>query len=412
MLKSPEVEALLEATVDAVVMINHRGHIETFNRAAERLLGYQAAEVIGRNVSMLMTARDSDLHDEYMRRYERSGVPHIIGIGREVDVRRKDGTVFPAFLSVGRIPGSSPARYVGYLHDISLRRETLEAARRERDRANNYLNLAQVVLVALLPDATVQLVNRRGIEVLGRSEGSLVGQNWLQSAVAPSDHALAAESLRKLAQPLHDAELYCEYHLVGAQGMKRLIAWRGVGLRDAGGGIAGFLLSGEDVTDARIAEQASHAAQARLAQVSRLATLGELTAGIAHEINQPLAAISNFASAASRMLAAPNSDMRDVRAALDAISTQAVRAGEIIRRLRGLSQNRETRRDQRSAGLRRGRCAPQRRRASEPAAGRAADRLYRPHPGPAGRAQPDSQLHRGAADGAAPEPQGMGAHRH
>jgi PAS domain S-box-containing protein len=105
----PEMQALLDATVDAVILIDHRGHIETFNRSGERLFGWRAEEVIGRNVSMLMTERDRDSHDAYMHRYMNTGVPHIIGIGREVDARRKDGSVFPVFLSVGRIHGSGPA---------------------------------------------------------------------------------------------------------------------------------------------------------------------------------------------------------------------------------------------------------------------------------------------------------------
>ena len=98
-----ELQALLDATVDAVILIDHQGRIETFNRSGERLFGFRAEEVVGRNVSVLMTDRDRDSHDAYMHRYMSTGVPHIIGVGREVDARRKDGSVFPVFLSVGRI---------------------------------------------------------------------------------------------------------------------------------------------------------------------------------------------------------------------------------------------------------------------------------------------------------------------
>src|SRR5215471_14592819 len=101
-----EIEALLDAAVDAVVMIDHRGVVTVFNRSAERLFGYAAAEVVGNNVSMLMPAPWRAEHDGYLERYERTGVPHIIGVGREVEGQRKDGSCFPAFLSVGRVAES------------------------------------------------------------------------------------------------------------------------------------------------------------------------------------------------------------------------------------------------------------------------------------------------------------------
>jgi C4-dicarboxylate-specific signal transduction histidine kinase len=105
--------------------------------------------------------------------------------------------------------------------------------------------------------------------------------------------------------------------------------------------IAGTML---DVTAAKQAEEDARVAQQRMTHVSRLATMGEMAAGIAHELNQPLAAITNYASAASRLLASGD-EPEDVRLALGQIASQALRAGEIIRRLRSLVQNRETRRE-------------------------------------------------------------------
>lgn len=102
-------------------LIDGRGRIEVFNRAAERLFGYPAAEVIGQNVNLLMTDNDQTMHDGYLERYQRTGVPHIIGLGREVLARRKDGTVFPALLSVGQVANTVPPRYVGFLQDLRLR---------------------------------------------------------------------------------------------------------------------------------------------------------------------------------------------------------------------------------------------------------------------------------------------------
>lgn len=118
-------------------------------------------------------------------------------------------------------------------------------------------------------------------------------------------------------------------------------------MRNAEGNLIGYFASGEDITDSRRAAEDALIAQQRITQVSRLATMGEMAAGIAHELNQPLAAIANYANAAMRLAATQGIDKidpdGDVALALEQISQQAQRAGEIIRRLRALVQNRETR---------------------------------------------------------------------
>jgi two-component system, LuxR family, sensor kinase FixL len=187
-----ELQALLDATVDAVMLIDSRGRLEVYNRSAERLFGYSAAEVLGRNVSILMTDVDRTQHDAYMERYHRTGVPHIIGSGREVDARRKDGSVFPAFLSVGRITNAEPPRYVGFIQDLTLRQQALAAVVRERDRANQYLEAAQTILVALDPERRVTLINRKGCEILGCAENALLGNDWFQSVVPLLERDVAA----------------------------------------------------------------------------------------------------------------------------------------------------------------------------------------------------------------------------
>lgn len=344
-----ELQALLDATVDAVIVIDARGIIESFNRSGERLFGYTSQELIGRNVSVLMTHRDRDSHDRYMSRYLATGVPHIIGIGREVDAERKDGSTFPVFLSVGQIHGSDPPRFIGLLHDITLRREAMMAIRRERDRANMYLEMAQVILLALSTDHRVQLINRKGCETLSRREMDLLGRDWLQIAVPEDQRDLLQAECHAMQNDLTGAERYFEHSVQSSTDERRLIAWRCVPMRNAEGRVTGFFFSGEDITDSRRAFEEAQATQARMTQVSRLATLGEMAAGIAHELNQPLAAISNYAHAAQRFsqsLALDQIDTDgDIRSALEQIASQALRAGEIIRRLRGLVQNRATQKE-------------------------------------------------------------------
>lgn len=341
-----ELLALLDATVDAVILIDSQGKIESFNRSGERLFGYAADEVLGRNVSLLMTATDRDSHDRYMTRYLRTGVPHIIGIGREVEAQRKDGSVFPVFLSVGQIHGTDPPRFIGLLHDITLRREAMAALRRERDRANMYLEMAQVILLALSTDHRVQLINRKGCDTLARREIDLLGRDWLDVAVPRDQHTLVERELRALdaGENSGDAERYFEHEVFCPEGGRRLIAWHCIAMRNPEGRLTGYFASGEDITASRRAAEEAAIAQQRMTQVSQLATMGEMAAGIAHELNQPLAAIANYANAATRLAGVtPSAADADLREALTQISQQALRAGEIIRRLRALVQNRETR---------------------------------------------------------------------
>src|SRR4029077_16833922 len=93
--------AIVRSAVDAIVLIDAHGRIEEFNPAAERLFGYAQAEVLGRNVSMLMPEPYRDAHDGYLQHYNTTGEKRIIGTGRKVMGLRSDGTMFPLHLTVG-----------------------------------------------------------------------------------------------------------------------------------------------------------------------------------------------------------------------------------------------------------------------------------------------------------------------
>ena len=113
--------AIIETAVDAIILIDSRGRVEAFNPAAERLFGYRAGEVIGRNVSMLMPEPYASEHDHYLRRYSMTGQRHIIGIGREVTARRRDGTQFPIHLSVAELVIEGEVKFTGIVRDLTDR---------------------------------------------------------------------------------------------------------------------------------------------------------------------------------------------------------------------------------------------------------------------------------------------------
>lgn len=114
-------KAILETTVDAIITIDSQGIVQTFNSAAEKIFGYRAEEVIGNNVKMLMPEPYQSEHDGYIGRYLKTGVPKIIGTGRQVNGLRKDGTEFPMDLAVSEVPSKDKRLFAGIVRDMTER---------------------------------------------------------------------------------------------------------------------------------------------------------------------------------------------------------------------------------------------------------------------------------------------------
>jgi PAS domain S-box-containing protein len=204
------LRSIVETVPDAMVVIDERGAIESFSAAAEQLFGYSAGEAVGRNVSILMPDPDSEQHDSYLARYAATGERRIIGVGRVVVGRRKDGSAFPMEIAVGEVLADGRRLFTGFMRDLTARQ----------------------------------------------------------------------------------------------------------------------------ATEARLQEL-----QAELLHVSRLSAAGEMATALAHELNQPLTAVASAIRAARRMLASASPDDRpgaagEVQEAMDLAAEQALRAGQIVRRIR------------------------------------------------------------------------------
>lgn len=134
-------QGILDTAVDAIITIDQSGRIDSFNRAAERIFGYRASEVLGRNVSTLMPSPYRERHDDFLRNYLSTRRKKIIGIGREVEGLRKDGTVFPMELAVGEVMLSSGRSFTGIVRDISDRKATEQESRRRLDELAHIMRL-------------------------------------------------------------------------------------------------------------------------------------------------------------------------------------------------------------------------------------------------------------------------------
>jgi PAS domain S-box-containing protein len=142
--REERLQVTLDTIADAVVTIDQQGIIRSINAGTERMFGYRADELIGQNVKMLMPAPYRDEHDGYLERYRRTGERHMIGIGREVQGRRKDGSLFPLDLMVSEFEFGGEKRCAGVLRDLTdrktLERQVLEVATLEQQRIGQELH--------------------------------------------------------------------------------------------------------------------------------------------------------------------------------------------------------------------------------------------------------------------------------
>jgi len=204
--RETHLRSILDTVPDAMIVTDGHGTMQFFSSAAERLFGFTEQEAIGKNVSVLMPDPDRGRHDNYLSRYQTTGERHIIGIGRIVTGRRRDGTTFPMHLTIGEMQSAGEPYYTGFARDLTEHQHT----------------------------------------------------------------------------------------------------------------------------QARLQEL-----QSELVHVSRLSAMGEMASALAHELNQPLAAISNYMKGSRRLLSGsqdPNTSK--IENAMDRAAEQALRAGQIIRRLR------------------------------------------------------------------------------
>jgi PAS domain S-box-containing protein len=119
--REARLRSILDTSPDAIITIDARGIVQSFSNAAERLFGYEAGEVIGHNVNILMPSPHRENHDEYLQRYLQTGEKRIIGIGRQVEARRKDGSTFPMQLAVGEVKLGETRLFSGFITDLTAR---------------------------------------------------------------------------------------------------------------------------------------------------------------------------------------------------------------------------------------------------------------------------------------------------
>jgi phosphoserine phosphatase RsbU/P len=258
-----KLESIFGGMADGLVLIDESGRILFFSTGAERLFGYDAEEVLGANVKLLMPSPYKEEHDGYLAAYRETGVRKIIGIGREVEGTRKDGSIFPMYLSIGEIWLEGSRYFVGVTHDLTKtkcvesRLWTLSAA------------VEQSPIAIMISDAsgTIEYVNEYFTKLTGYSEAEIVGRNprILQSANTPREqHHRLWEAIRsgtewrgEIQDRRKDGGLYWAHEIIAP-------------LRDTQGQVKHYLAIQQDVTAQRRDKEALAESEERFRKVAEM----------------------------------------------------------------------------------------------------------------------------------------------
>ncbi len=277
---------LVETAIDGMILIDARGLVKLYNPACERLFGYAPDDVLGRNVSMLMPEPDRSAHDGYLRHHLETGEQRIIGIGREVRGRRKDGTVFPFSLAVGRFEEDGAPMFVGMIHDLTQYRLSQQQQRESEARFR--------LLVDSITDYAIFLMDADGVVLTWNTGAQNLTGYTPEEAIGKLRDPYYPEEARQARQPDEALRIAAEKgRYVNEEWRLRRDGskfWASVvisALRDSEGELHGFVNITRDMTERRQAEEMRD----QLRQAQKMEALGQLTGGIAHDFNNLLAVI-------------------------------------------------------------------------------------------------------------------------
>jgi two-component system sensor kinase FixL len=336
-------DALVTTAVDGIIVIDGQGTIRTYNPACERLFGFTVDEVIGKNIKMLMPEPYHSEHDGYLANYRRTGQKRTIGIGREVMGRRKDGSTFPMYLSVGEGTLKGERIFVGIIHDLTVTKWAENALIEREARLRSIIDTVPDAMITIDENGIMESFSPAAVRLFGYSEREVLGKNV--KMLMPSPY-----------REQHDGYLaaYRETGLKRIIGIGRIV----VGQRRDGSTFPMELAVGEvalagrriftgfvrDLTERQGTERRLQELQLELLHVTRVNAMGQMSSAIAHELNQPLTASANYISAARRFLQRPGATAQ-AQDAMEQAAKQILRAGTTIRNLRDFIEKREGRRE-------------------------------------------------------------------
>lgn len=293
--------ALIATAVDGIVVIDHAGIIQVYNQACERLFGYSPEEVTGQNVKLLMPTPYHEEHDSYLSNYHTTHQRKIIGIGREVLGRRKDETTFPMYLSVGEGHLGDQKIFVGIIHDLTAQKKADDAVKEREARLRSILDTVPDAIIIIDELGTIESFSAAAERLFGYASSEVAGQNV--KALMPSPYREQHDGYLSHYRDTGEKRVIGKGRIVVGQRRDGSTFPMELAVGEVTGGarrlFTGFV---RDITERRGTEQRLQELQNELLHVSRLSAMGQMSAAIAHELNQPLTAIMNYVKASQRLL--------------------------------------------------------------------------------------------------------------
>ncbi len=330
---------IISSAAEGIITLDATGRIESVNQAAEKMFGYEAGELIGRDINVLIPEPYRRRHAAHIEHYVTTGERSIFGAPREVPAQRRDGTIFPVHLAASEILLDGERSFAGIIRDISEQKaaeSSLKAAERrykavfdQRHQLSSLLNSDGVLLEA----------NQRSLDFAGVQRDAVVGLAYWEVPWWRHSPGLQQRIRRAVEAAAGGATVRFDATCTRADGQQAILDFSVRPIMDSGGNLLFLVTESQDITEQRRAEEEAREHRARIAHVSRLSTLGEMAAGIAHEINQPLSAISLFAQAGKRLVEA--GDYEKLRAVCEKLSEHALRASDVVERMRVMARQGE-----------------------------------------------------------------------
>ncbi len=337
----PELETLLDAAIDGVMIVDHKGRVRLMSHAAELMFDRQETDVLGHNISLLLPDFETLLH-RHVISFELSINPlrrsRSLGQHHETIGLRSDGVRFEVELGVGTIRGIEPARYVVFVRDISERKLRDRALQRSEAALHTAQALANIGNYVIYYDgvtedyASPQLI--RMFDWIAADEDRRLGKltNRMLAAVHPADRTLVMNAFSDLDSEAVTIDI--SYRIINTKSEISYIHHLAQVIRNVHGRAIQHVGTLHDITERKLADYELQQMQNRITHSGRVSILGEMATGIAHEVNQPLTAIATYAKACLRLMGNNDCTTEEINATLEQIAQQALRAGEVIRRMR------------------------------------------------------------------------------
>jgi PAS domain S-box-containing protein len=285
------LDNIINNSLIGIITINENGQIESFNHACETLFGYSEQELLGQNVNRLMAEPFRSEHDQYLKNYSKTGQAKILGIGRNVVAKRKDGMEFPIFLSVSEIYLSDRKIYSGFIRDIS----DIEQLNNQLQHEKNLLT----ILMDNIPDSIYFKDSNRRFTRVNKGQSSLLGITNPDEALGKSDEDFFVDEMAESTKKEEEKIIQTKTPVINYQrevkdknGNTRWHLDTKFPILNSDGECTGIVGTARNITEIKKTEQELIKQKEELAKSNQ--QLEEFSYVASHDLQEPLRTVNNY----------------------------------------------------------------------------------------------------------------------